>query len=279
MSAFSKINLVITIGLILTPRLVVAEVKSSPDLSSWISAWKKSPANPDVPKTLALIDRWQNQGTDKASPHFGGLEPKACETWTYLQCEGHGSLNFAVSINTATPGTFKDVKALRRLIQPDIFVLPADNAWQLQLRGKQEIVQLKWTPDSEETFVKGLTESITKTLGYDGIVLAQKDNFLLVGSTTGMLEKDDLQGLVLGGSEKSAAITDNSFTGSALISKISQQYGFGLFSLLAASSAQNIAPGTKIILERKRIAKAQKALPSKDSPAASDKPAVTAPKL
>jgi hypothetical protein len=240
---------------------------------------KKSPANSDVPKTLALIDRWQNAGTDKASPHFGGLEPKACETWTYLQCEGHGSLNFAVAINTATTGTFKDVKALRRLIQPDIFVLPADKAWQLQLRGKQEMVQLQWTPDSDKTFVKGLTDSISKTLGYDGIVLAQKGNFLLIGSTSGMLEKEDLQGLVLGGSEKSAAITDNSFTGSALISKISQDHGFGLFSLLASSSAQKIAPGTKIILEKKRVAKAKKELPQEDSPASSDKPAAAAPAL
>ena len=265
------------VGMVLIPGSVLAEVVSTPDLAAWISAWKKSPANPNVPKTLAIIDRWQSAGTDKASPHFGALEPKDCEAWTYLQCEGHGSLNFTVAINTAASGTFKDINAIRKLIQPDIFVLPADKGWQLQLRGNKENTPFKWMPNSGDSYARELTDTITKALRYDGIVLAQKDNFLLIGSTTEMLEKNDMQGLVLSYSEKSPTISDNSFTGSALISKISNQHGFGLFSLVASLPALEILPGTKVILEKKRVARANKPPKASPQPVPSSTPPAAAP--
>ena len=181
--------------------------------------WRQTASTPEIPRNILVINNWQDMGSDTSLPQLGFLEPQDCETKSYLQCESHSNLNFSISLNRAVPSKFPNLESLYKLTNPDVIVMKDGSTWNLKIKKQSFNVPLNWTPASAPSDIGPLTDAISKALGYDGIVLDQRDSYLLIGGSSARLSPDDIQGLVLGGSEKSPSIARDSFKGSALIGK------------------------------------------------------------
>ena len=93
-------------------------------------------------------------------------------------------------------------------------------------------------------------------LGYDGVVLAQKGSFILVGSLKSSLNKEHLQGMLLENSSdewiiegKSKSTASVKKSGAALLQLDNAYGGFGVFRLIAQKTDAVAKIGQKVILE------------------------------
>lgn len=100
---------------------------------------------------------------------------------------------------------------------------------------------------------KTIVAWIFETLGWDGVVLAQRGESLIVGSSSEILSHDGLQALSVNHSHGKWALPEAERKGSGIMSLVKRDGAFALFDIVFVGSGVNTIPvGTKLIIEKKK---------------------------
>lgn len=104
-------------------------------------------------------------------------------------------------------------------------------------------------PPSEDITVQSLANWLENNIGYQAIVLKRIDSFIVVGSSTPLLERKFSKGIVLHNSAKRYVVDPQKMEGSALISLIKSDGPFAIFRIVDSAKNQDIKEGDKVLLE------------------------------
>lgn len=118
--------------------------------------------------------------------------------------------------------------------------------------GQVKGVRLK--KKKSKLFKKRPIRWYAKKLGYDGVVIDRKNQFLLIQALTPY--KQDAQALSLKNSSRKFIVTSKKKEGNALIQLVAYENHVGVFEILVRDQSSDlIKPGVKVLLGRKQASR------------------------
>ncbi len=130
------------------------------------------------------------------------------------------------------------------------------NDWTLRPEGSGDQDGIVM-PAPKTTDMAALDRWILDAVGYDGVVLDQQGDRLLVRGDTVRLRGEKAQGLLLENSASKLVLGPNDKKGAALIQKVESDSEHAIFQVVVAGKSganQRIARGTKVLIERGKAA-------------------------
>jgi hypothetical protein len=133
-----------------------------------------------------------------------------------------------------------------------VVVASADGPWQLvRPAGKRKREVLASVDGPGDAKAESIYEWLPTALGWDGVVLAQRGEHLLVASSRKLLDTPEVQALAVEDSADKFALPEDR-KGTGLLSLSRADGGIGVFDIVfLAQGITTLAPGTKLLIERK----------------------------
>jgi len=227
----------------------VAAAQDAPPLAAWMKEIK-TPAHAPFPYKIVAVKKIPKKGDE---PDFAGFDIEDVEKLTYLRVADPQSVAWNYKLNEETYAEKEPLAALLLASGADtVLVAPEKGKWELvQLKdGKPEV--LVTAPAPKGSRASDLAKWLPGALGWDGVVLAEKGEFLLVGSTSQILVTPEIQALAVSGSAGNFALAADR-QGAGLLSLSEKEGGYGVFDVVfLAQDLKTLPVGTKLIIERKK---------------------------
>lgn len=227
----------------------VAAAQDAPPLAAWMKELKAS-ASPAFPYKIVAVKKIPKKGDE---PDFAGFDREDVEKLTYLRVADPQSVAWNYKLN-------EEIYAEKEPIAALLLASGADTVLVASEKGKWEFVRLKdgkpevlvSAPAPKGSKASDLAKWLPGALGWDGVVLAEKGEFLLVGSTSQILVTPEIQALGVSASEGSFALASDR-QGAGLLSLSEKDGGYGVFDVVfLAQELKTLPVGTKLIIERKK---------------------------
>lgn len=222
-----------------------------PDLDEWIK--EAATIEGDFPRRLVFLTAMPEKG--QGLPEFLALDARAFNDLGFFQMVDTRNAAWDLKLNASrlakSPRDSFDLVV--ELTGADTVVLaPASGEWTFFRKvDKERKVVLRAPPPSSVT-PKDVAGWLLSALGWDGVVISQKDDFVLVGSTAAMLGTSDIQALAVADSERKFSLREDERKGSGLLGLATTKGGVGIFDVvLLGQGVSSIPAGTKLIIERK----------------------------
>jgi hypothetical protein len=218
------------------------------NLGDWVAANYK--ANPNYHFTLAVLE----SGFDDAGdPMPADIAPDQVEALSMFRLVDSRSLAWDLKLNAPATATGTARQKLEKL---------TDATYYLFAPKTGKIVFAKRNDDGVivEMFSGKVGKSrdwpvvfawIQKKYGWDGIILAVEGNQMVAAGPAAYFQKD-VQALAIAGSERTDVLTESERSGAGLLSLVESKNGFALFESVFMDESSKIAPGTKLIIEKRR---------------------------
>lgn len=231
---------------------LIAEVATrAPDARQWAESLKQSDLDAlAAPTSLILLENLGDAGSKTANPTFKKFNQKSCRQVSYFLCASPRDAAFSALLNVQSQ--VSGIASVFAMTPANAAVVVSGD--KVLLYGKQLSTPIDLGITKSE-FVKlnirALTDKILTSVAYDAVVLAAKDDYLLVGSTEARLRHPNIQGLTVANSSDKWTLAGASSKGASLLSLVSRAGGFGVFQLvLQGDSVGSTVPlGTKVLIE------------------------------
>jgi hypothetical protein len=231
--------------------LATAEIaKKAPGAQEWAKEVISDKAKMKLLyRKLAVVDSFLNDDKVSGKPNFRKIFSKDCTNKSIFICASWEDSQFAVSINpekmvSGVAGVAR-ISGADFVVYPEkskIFVSTSDLKWSSELKIKFE--------DYAKTSLTKIMALSLESFGYDGVVLDERDGFVLVGSVDEKLSKEGLQGLIIGDSESQVRIDKFNRSGASLMSLVNSWQGYAVFQeIVMDDKVKNSKIGSKVILE------------------------------
>jgi len=221
----------------------------APPLAQWAADVKDAPTS--YPHVMAFVTDLPAKGM----PKFLDIDHAAFNALGYFQVPDQVSVAWDMKLNHDAISKLNPFQVVLRLTQADTVVLaPPKGDWQFLRPGKhgerQVIAKVK---PPQSTKPEDVVAWLSTTLGWDGVVLAQKGDFLLVGSTTQILSTAQVQALAVSNSSTKFLLKQDERKGAGLLSLSETKGGIGIFDIVFLGAGIKALPvGTKLIIEKKK---------------------------
>lgn len=224
-----------------------------PDAQKWSSELKYDEMKDvQAPLRILLLESLVGKRDGNALVKALEFDSAACAQTSYISCVNAADFNYALLINkipgALTANKIMDLTGVNAVIYPNkgrVVFVGASEKVRKELQGIDQL-----TPNMDAKLV---LNRMLYTLGYDGVVLGIKGDFILVGTLEERLQKPGLQGLLLKDSGSNVFIkTKESRVGAALISLVGQHHGYAVFKIAIKASSFNMAIGQKVVFEGQR---------------------------
>jgi hypothetical protein len=130
-------------------------------------------------------------------------------------------------------------------------IIETDEGWRINHISNRKPLAKMSKPDDMSP--KTLSDWFVKGMGWDGVVLAQRGETVLVGSTKSILSQPEIQALAIDESASKFIVPQKERKGSGLLSLQKISGGLGIFDIVfLGKGKKNIPIGTKLIIERKK---------------------------
>ena len=202
-----------------------------------------------APISILLLDKFL-AGEDVA-PVIQPLrfDQTLCHKFSFISCADPTNFSYALQINKL--GKMPTIDDLVKLSGTDAIIY-GDGA-EISFKGKGESQPLKLSSIKkfDKSFsLRKVLDNVLVVLGYDGVVLDERGDFILVGSLDSRLKGKDLQGVLIENSDDAFAIAPEKAKGaSALISLVGKSGGYAVFKTVINASEANVKIGQKVIIE------------------------------
>lgn len=224
---------------------------AAPPLDKW--AEESTGKTGAFPHLLALVTSLPEKG--KGQAQFMDIDVAAFNKLSYVQLPDLVSADWDLKLNK---DRFNDVDSLDAVLQvtkaDTVLLAPEKGEWKFlrsDKSGKREVLMSAKGPKS--TKPKDIVAWILQTLGWDGVVLDQHGDFLLVGSTALVLGAGQIQALAVGDSTAKFTLKANERKGAGLLSLSENKGGLAVFDIVFLGQGVTALPtGTKLIIEKKK---------------------------
>lgn len=240
--------------------VALSEIASrAPDAREWIDSLKQEDFEVLIaPTSLILIDSFGEGGAKSGTPVFKKYNHKLCRQVSYFDCAAARDAAFSALLNAKSAGA--GVAGAFALSPANTVIAASGDKVLMYGRHSTSPVDLGMSKaDFSKLNIKVLTDKILTALQYDAVVLAAKDDYLLVGSTESRLKRSNIQGLVVGSSSDKWSLAGVDSKGAGLLSMVSRYGGFGVFQVvLQGDSVGSTVPlGTKVLIETSKKRKSE----------------------
>ena len=232
-------------------KITAKEVQNAPDAKNWAETFDRSKLDPRfVPGTILVLESITKAtaGSVKIVPlEFNSA---MCGQVSFISCVDGSDFLFSLKINKV-PLMIKDDE-LAKFVGASGLIYSDGSQVVVSINGSAEKIAIARAPKLNKSLdARRLFDRLLTTLGYDGVVLDIKGDYLLVGTFDARLKRPDLQGLLIKNSAESISIQSKSASeGAALLSLVANYGGYAVFkSIIGADSVQL---GQKILIERHR---------------------------
>lgn len=242
---------ILALGLGGTTHSTLAEVASSaPEPAEWYqSLTAQDLSQVTAPQNILAVASLSDNSLEKGLSTYKQFNFDACREISVFRCFSPIDAAFTAKLNPQI--SFLGLKGLWNFPSVDSVILPLEKVTLYLKQPKLKVNLPISSADYSKANAQLLTDRILTGLGYDGVILATKGDYLLVGSVQSKLQKASKQGLVVGDSHAKWSLVRTKQAGVGLISLVSSSGGLGVFQLLLSSSTsqQSVPVGTKIMLE------------------------------
>ena len=234
------------------PAQLHAEIASrAPDARQWVESLKQTDIDTlTAPTSLILVDSLGESGAKASNPIFKKFNQKLCRQVSYFVCASPRDAAFSALLNGKSMGT--GVASVFAITPANAAVTVSGDKIVLYGKPLSTPVDLDMPKaDFAKLNLRTLTDKILTAVAYDAVVLAAKDDYLLVGSTESRLKRPNIQGLIVASSSDKWTLAGVNSKGAGLLSLVSRSGGFGVFQLvLQGDSVGSTVPlGTKVLIE------------------------------
>lgn len=225
--------------------------EAAPPLDKWMQeALGKTGAFPHV---IAFVSKLPEKG--KGLPEFLKLDDAAFNKLTYFQSINVLNAEWDVKLNADSFGDKDAMAVVLDVTKADTVVLaPEKGDWKIMRSGaggKRQTLATAKKPKS--TAPADVAAWLPTALGWDGVVIDQKGDFLLVGSTAAILATPQIQALAVSNSTDKFSLKANERGGAGLLSLSENKDGVGVFDIVFLGQGVTALPtGTKLIIEKKK---------------------------
>jgi len=246
---------------------------SIPDINAWVkqinAANAKNPSGTSYPIRVAFVD-----DTYAKSPKFLEFDLESFNNLGLYQAVQSSDLSWSWKLNDfhvkekakqdkskpiETPKEVEkgnkllDLDSLLKTFDADVFVqAPSDQSKEWItfriVNNAKEILAKEKSPTSFNT--ESLYRWLAKSFGYDGVVLAKKGEYLLVGSSTVFFKKKNIQAMAFRDSEKKFSLRPSEREGMGLLTLVKKSGSYGIFKVLFLGRGFTDVPlNTKVLIE------------------------------
>ncbi len=226
-----------------------------PSLDSWLNEMRTRA--PVFPRTIVFVKNL-NESVSK--------DPKAPKQIKFMNVDADGLNNLSNFVVASTMSADWNLKLNKRKYASmdrlatvfassgaDIVVIAPDSGdWQGFRLEAGKSVQLFTLPAPKVATNDDLIAWLYMALGWDGIVLDQKGDQVLVGSTVKSMAIPQVQALAVGDSVAKVMLKPNERVGAGLLSLREGRGAFGVFDIVfLGQGVTTLQPGTKLVIEKK----------------------------
>jgi len=243
------IRIVLILLVALTSGDALSEVtQDAPKAEHWVRSVKADiERNGLLSKRIIIVDSFDNKS---GAPKFFKLGTNDCPDLLFFKCVSSRDAGFALKLNGSLKP--KGVAGAAQVSGADLVIYPDGET--LRLTGDQGKTSVKF---GDTRTLKSLKPSeifgrIFQSTGFDGIVLAISDPFVLVGSVSELIRTPDRQGLAMADSHLGWVLESGKSKGASLLSIVNYTDFYAVFRrVVTDKEASPIQLGTKVILESK----------------------------
>jgi len=221
----------------------------APALAEWVGSLKEPTG--EFPRRLVFLRALAEKAGDL--PDFLPLNRSAFERLSYLRMVDSKDAAWDFKLNKNKFSQADPFEAVVGITRADtVVVAPKKGPWRLLRRVKgQKTVVFEGDGPGVVT-PEGITDWLFAVLNWDGVVLAQRPDYLLVGAKSSLLKRSEIQALAVTDSKGKFILAAGERKGSGLISLSETREGIGVFDVvILGKGVKNIAPGSKLIMEKK----------------------------
>jgi hypothetical protein len=220
-------------------------------LDAWISQTLGKIGS--FPRSLAFVTSLPEKG--KGDPVYLAIDTAAFNKLSYMQAVNQSNADWNYKLNRAAYAAMDSLASVLALTKADSVVFAPDKGeWKLlrPIPGNGRNVLFSAKPP-KSTAPEDILAWLMAGLGWDGVIIDQKGDILLVGSTVGMLSVPQLQALAIADSAQKITLMANDRKGAGLLSLAAISGGYGAFETIFLGQGVTSLPlGTKLVIEKKK---------------------------
>lgn len=152
---------------------------------------------------------------------------------------------------TAPSGKDDSILDALQATRADVVLMVQGKQWRLLRADKGRLKEIVAAPAGTSTDAEGVRAWLANQLEYDGMVLARRGNFLLIGSFI-ELTRNDVQALLLKNSHRTSRVTGQKTEGVGLVQLASRDGFVGVFQMIVGSRQKSVLVGTKVQIENEK---------------------------
>ena len=205
------------------------------------------------PHVIVMVSALPEKG--KGEPKFLDVDFEAFNKLSFFQLPNMASAAWNLKLNKAKFAEMEAFDAILEASHADTVLVASDKGdWKFMRAGKDGKAEtLLSTKGPKSTKPEDIVAWLPQALGWDGVVLDQKGDFLLVGSTAAILGAGQIQALAVGDSIKKYRLKANERKGTGLLSLSENKGGVAVFDIVFLGQGVKALPtGTKLIIEKKK---------------------------
>ena len=228
---------------------VTSNGPSAPDLAGWLGSLKEPTG--DFPLRLVFLLSLSEKAGDL--PDFLPLNRAAFEKLSYLRLVDSADAAWDFKLNRSKFIKADPFDAVLQSTRADtVVVAPKKGPWKLLRKVKGEKTEVFAGKGPANVTPEGIVDWLFAVFNWDGIVLAQRPDYLLVGAKSKLLKTAEIQALAVTDSQGKFILAADERKGSGLVSLGETRDGIGVFDIvILGKGVKMIAPGTKVIMEKK----------------------------
>jgi hypothetical protein len=229
-----------------------APAASSSSPAPSLSSWRDEVKNPGgaFPRLLTFVTALPEDGP----PKFLQFDTDEFNKLGFFQAASAATAAWDIKLNKGAFAGQNSLQVAQELTHADTVVLaPEKGDWKILRVKDGKRVQLASAKPAKSAKPADLMDWLPEALGWDGVVLAQSGDFLLVGSTKSLLAQPEIQALAVSSSEKKLILNPGEREGAGLLSLRETTAGLAVFDIVfLGQGVSSLPPGTKLIIEKRK---------------------------